>query len=113
MQTVRGVGVKVTCTWKIHMARETASTSVVPADTRDWLATSAPLNTKKHGSRARFSRDDCVVERREPEDYPGDCVVYTRDPLPLGQVWQATILNSTRKWKGFGGLVSGCVLCFP
>ena len=57
-----------------------------------------------------------MAERVEPER--GWCgatvyqlfnaVVYTADHLPLGRVWQTTILStSTGRWDG--GLVSGCV----
>ena len=76
----------------------------------DWLATPAPLNTEKHGDRARFSGDNSVVERWEPGQYAYGCVFYTSRPLPPGQVWQTTILNSTTRRRG-AGLVSGCVLC--
>ena len=86
-------------------------TSVVPEDISDWLATPAPFSTETHGKLARFSVSNSVVERREPEDYDDDCVVYTRDPLVVGQPWRTTLLNNTRKrWSG--GLVSGCVPAF-
>ena len=88
-----------------------ASDSSPPSDVRDWLATPAPFNVYKHGERAIFSGDDSIVERREAEDDWWDCVVYTREPLPLGHVWQTTVLNTTRR-VFLGGLVSGCVLCF-
>ena len=79
-------------------------------DIGDWLATPAPLNTEKHGYGARFSGDNSVVEQLEPEHDPAaDCVCYTSRPLPPGQVWQTTILNTTTGWGV--GLVSGCVLC--
>ena len=78
-------------------------------DVSDWLRTPAPFNLKKHGPRAIFSSDNSVVERWEPEKYDADCVCYTSQPLPPGQVWEITILNTTsREW--YGGLVSGCVL---
>ena len=80
----------------------------VAADVSDWIVTPAPLNDKKSGKRAIFSTDNSIVERRDPERYYGDCVSYTRDPLPPGQVWQVTVLETTRTWSG--GLVSGCVL---
>ena len=86
-----------------------ASDSSPPSDVRDWLATPAPFNVYKHGRRAIFSDDKSVVERRGAEDYGSECVVYTGEPLPLGHVWQTTVLNTARRW---GGLVSGCVLCF-
>ena len=83
-----------------------------PLDVSDWLRTPAPFNLKKHGPNAIFSSDKSVVERREPEQYGGDCVCdgvsYTSHPLPPGQVWEITILNTTSGW--YDGLVSGCVL---
>ena len=81
-----------------------------PLDISQWVPTPAPLNTEKHGHRARFTGDNSVVERWEPEQDPYFCVCYTSRPLPPGQVWQTTILNTTTRWS-VGGLVSGCVLC--
>ena len=83
--------------------------STNPLDVSDWLRTPAPFNLKKHGPRAIFSSDNSVVERREPRKY-GGCVCYTSRPLPPGQVWEITILNTTSMWLGYTGLVSGCVL---
>ena len=74
----------------------------------DWLRTPAPFNLKKHGWNAIFSGDNSVVERREPETYGGVC--YTSHPLPPGQVWEITILNTTSGGWTYDGLVSGCVL---
>ena len=86
-----------------------ATSASPPSDVRDWLVTPAPFNTTKRGVGAGFSGDNSVVERREAEYYFDECVVYTRDPLPLGHVWQTTILNTTWRWVD-GGLVSGCTL---
>ena len=75
----------------------------------DWLRAAAPFNLKKHGSKAIFSGDNSIVERREPEKNNAGCVCYTSHPLPPGQAWEITILNTTsREW--YGGLVNGCVL---
>ena len=74
----------------------------------DWLRTPAPFNLKKRGRGAIFSGDNSVVERQEPEKYDRGCVCYTSQPLPPGQVWEITILNTTSRW-GYGVLVSGCV----
>ena len=82
--------------------------STNPLVVSDWLRTPAPFNLKKHGPNAIFSGDNSVVERWEPEKYDADCVCYTSRPLPPGQVWEITILNTTSRWRG--GLVSGCVL---
>ena len=85
--------------------------STNPLDVSDWLRTPAPFNLKKHGPRTIFSGDNSVAERRQPEKYRGGCVCFTSHPLPPGQVWEITILNSytTSRW-GYGVLVSGCVL---
>ena len=83
--------------------------STNPLDVSDWLRTPAPFNLKKHGPRAIFSGDNSVVERQLPEIHNYDCVCYTSQPLPPGQVWEITILNTTTGWI-VGGLVSGCVL---
>ena len=77
-------------------------------DFSDWIRTAAPFNLKKHGPNAIFSGDNSIVERREHEKYDVNCVCYTSHPLPPGQVWEITILNTTSRW-GYG-LVSGCVL---
>ena len=83
----------------------------VPRNVSDWLVTPAPLNTERHGGRAIFSGDNSIVERRQPDgDYSADCVCYSSHRLPLGQVWQITLLNTTSGWRY--GLVSGCVLFF-
>ena len=80
----------------------------VAADVSDWIVTPAPLNDKKSGVRAIFSTDNSIVQRRDAEIYINGCVSYTRGPLPPGQVWQVTVLETTRNFGA--GLVSGCVL---
>ena len=77
----------------------------------DWFRTPAPFNLKKHGPRAIFSSDNSVVERREPDEYGDGCVSYTSHPLPPGQVWEITILNTSIR-RGYG-LVSGCGTISP
>ena len=84
----------------------------VPRNVSDLLVTPAPLNTEKHGEYTLFSGDNSIVERLLPDDTPYGCVCYTSHRLPLGQVWQITLLNTTSRWSAFGGLVSGCVLFF-
>ena len=82
--------------------------STNPLDVSDWHRTPVPFNLKKHGPRAIFSGDNSVVERWEPEGSGYGCVCYNSHPLPPGQVWEITILNTTSKWLGYAGLVSGC-----
>ena len=90
------------------MATSSTSELAVPSDVNEWLPAPAPFNDKKHGERAKFSGNNCIVERREPEKYLS-CVAYTASPLPLGQVWRTTVVNTTMSgWSS--GLVSGCAL---
>ena len=80
----------------------------VAADVSDWIPTPAPLNYSKSGVNAVFTSDNSILQRRDPERRLEDCVSYTAHPLPLGQVWQTTVLETTPR-RGYGGLVSGCV----
>ena len=79
--------------------------AIVPTVLSDWVPGPFVLNTKKCGRRAKFSGDNSVVERDRPEEYNVGCVTYTAKTLPLGQVWQTTILSTISGWSG--GLVSG------
>ena len=79
--------------------------AIVPTVLSDRVPGPFVLNTKKCGEIAKFSGDNSVVEKERPEDTVVGCVTYTANPLPLGQVWQTTILSTTRKWGV--GLVSG------
>ena len=83
--------------------------STVPTDVSDWIPIAATLNGRKRGVDARFSGDNSIVERRDPEENYKDCVCYTSLPLPVGQVWQTTVLDTTTRW--IHGLVSGYVPC--
>ena len=51
-----------------------------------------------------------MAERVEPEEFNGNAVVYTAQPLAVGQVWRVTVQNTTRTWGA--GLVSVWVLYF-
>ena len=84
--------------------------STVPTDVSDWIPTAATLNGRKCGVNARLSGDNSIVERRDPvRNYDG-CICYTSLPLPVGQVWQTTVLDTTTGWWN-SGLVSGYVPC--
>ena len=85
----------------------------VPSSVASWSTRPAPFSTRKHGWNVKFSVDNTVAERVQPENCKkknSDAVVYTADTLPLGRVWQTTILGASTGYGG--GLVSGCVLCF-
>ena len=82
----------------------------VATDVSDWIVTPAPLNDKKSGVNAIFSTDNSIVQRRDPESSPVFCVSYTRGPIPPGQVWQVTVLETSTTGKWALGLVSGFVL---
>ena len=80
----------------------------VPSSVASWSTRPAPFSTTKHGTNVEFSVDNTVAERVGGFS---DAVVYTSVPVPLGRVWQTTILvTNTTGW--YDGLVSGCVLCF-
>ena len=89
-----------------------AAQFVVPSSVADWIPRPAPFNVQKCGRNARFSEEASVAERVEPEEESDDAVVYTAQPLAVGQVWTVTVQNATRIWGGFGGLVSVWVLYF-
>ena len=82
----------------------------VPSSVASWSTRPAPFSTRKHGESVKFSVGNTVAQRVQLEKRNGGAVVYTADTLPLGQVWQTTILGTTG--GRFNGLVSGCVLCF-
>ena len=78
----------------------------VPANVSDWIVTPVPLNDKQCGKRAIFSKGNSIVERKNPGEKWDGCVCYTKIPLPLRQVWQISVLETTEKWPW--GLVSIC-----
>ena len=56
-------------------------------DVSDWVSVPAPLNEEKAGRKVVFMRDDkSAVERQDALSSWRDCVCYTLDPLPVGQV---------------------------
>ena len=79
----------------------------VPSSVASWSTRPAPFRYRKHGTKVKFSVGNTVVKR---VGHSGDdAVVYTADPLPLGRVWQTTMLGTTTSY--YGGLVSGYVIC--
>ena len=88
-------------TERLSIQNERCLKMSVAADVSDWIPTPAPLNYNKSGVNAVFTSDNSILQRRDSE--AGGCVSYTAHPLPLGQVWQTTVLETNT------GLVSGCV----
>ena len=74
-----------------------------------WTPRPAPFDASKHGTRVEFSEQCSVAERVRPEEGHKNAVVYTAQPVPVGEVWRITVLSTIRGWAG--GLVSGWVLC--
>ena len=93
---------------RLRILNEPCLKMSVAADVSDWIPTPAPLNYNKSGVNAVFTSDNSILQRRDPESNYGGCVSYTDHPLPLGQVWQTTVLETTTTALG-AGLVSGCV----
>ncbi|CAI8044656.1 Neuralized-like protein 4 [Geodia barretti] len=84
----------------------------VAADVSDWIATPAPFSGNKCGKNAVLSSDNSIVQRRPyPDVDVGDCVCYTVHPLPPGQVWQTTVLETTTGWRD--GLSVGVTATLP
>ena len=80
--------------------------AVVPKVLSDWVPQPFVLNNVCYEI-AKSSEDNSVVERVliDEVEYNGHFVTYTENPLPLGQVWQNTILSTIRNSNV--GLVSG------
>ena len=84
-----------------------AAQFVVPSSVADWTPRPAPFNVKKCGTNARFSEEASVAERVEPEKYRKNAVVYTAQPLAVGQVWRVT--HCTEYHSQVGCRTSECV----
>ena len=69
----------------------------------------APFNASKHGTLVEFSEACSVAERVRPEVDYCNGVVYTAQPVPVGEVWRITVLSTIDKWPL--GLVSKWAPC--
>ena len=83
----------------------------VPSSVAHWSTRPAPFSTRKHGGNVKFSVGNTIAGKVKLEFFAKNILVYTEDPVPLGRVWQTTIL-STNGESDYVALVSGCVLCF-
>ena len=72
-----------------------------------WIPRPAPFIISKHGRNVKLSEEYSVAERERPEAI--DTVVYTAQPVPVGEVWRVTVLDASS--DSLGGLVSGWILC--
>lgn len=76
-----------------------------------WILRPAPFNASKHGVLVEFSEGYSVAERVRPELEYEEGVVYTAQPVPVGELWMITVLRTMNAWSG--GLVSRMgILCF-
>ena len=76
--------------------------------TANWSSQPAVFH-HNHGNNIRLSENNTVAERAA--SYCG--VVMTAEPIPIGKMFQVTVLEIDEKWHG--GLVSvnaaACVIC--
>ena len=75
-----------------------------------WIPRPGPFNASKRGARVELSEECSVAERVRPEEDNKNAIVYTAQPVAVGEVWRITVLNvsTTGKWER--GLVSEWVL---
>ena len=66
----------------------------------NWSSQPAVLH-RRHGKNIRLSENDTVAERVRSYRY---AVVMTAEPVPVGGVFQVTVLEEVDEWAG--GLVS-------
>jgi len=70
--------------------------------TANWSSQPAVFH-HNHGNNIRLSENNTVAERTAP--FFGG-VVMTAEPVPIGKMFQVTVLEKENKWSG--GLVSVC-----
>ena len=76
-----------------------------------WVPQLAPLHICKDGVRVKLSVGRAVADRVAGEDaYAG--VVYTAEPLRVGEVWRITVLHTASKWsRGLVSVWRVCIFC--
>lgn len=74
-----------------------------------WIPRLAPLHICKHGVRVKLSVGCAVAERVKPWETAYDGVVYTAEPIHVGEIWRITVLHIASKWSR--GLVSVWIAC--
>ena len=72
-----------------------------PADFNDinWSSQPAALH-HRHGSNIRLSENNTVAQRVDPYEGFWNGVVMTAEPVPVGAVFQVTVLEEVEEWSG-------------
>ena len=68
-----------------------------------WIPRPAPFDGRNYGTKVKLSEERSVAERDSLIEWRYG-VVYTAQPVPVGDVWRITVLKTTVTWSG--GLVS-------
>ena len=76
----------------------------VPHNLERWPNRKAPFHTRKLGKNVLLSSECSIAERETPLSSRDDGVVYTAEPVAVGDVWRITVLSRASKWMN--GLVS-------
>jgi len=62
-----------------------------------WSSQPAALH-HRHGSNIRLSENNTVAERVESRRYSSNGVVMTAEPVPVGTVFQVTVVEDVDQW---------------
>ena len=79
---------------------EPTSPRLSAPDFSDWSVRPMPLDAAKHGERAVFWDNfhglPTIVEREKYNEHQDGCIVYTKDPIPIGtpSAWRITVLET-------------------
>ena len=65
----------------------------------NWSSQPAVLH-HRHGGDIRLSENGTVAERVKPLRNVGDGVVMTAEPVPVGGMFQVTVLEKVEMWHG-------------
>ena len=71
----------------------------------NWSSQSAVLH-RRYGKNIRLSGRNCVAERVNPllweryHHHPDHGVVMTAEPVPVGGMFQVTVLEKVERWSG-------------
>ena len=85
------------------MAQKPPAVHAVDFSDINWSSQPAVLH-RRHGNNIELSEHNSVAERVNPETRYRGGVVMTAEPVPVGGVFQVTVLEKVERWSG--GLVS-------